>query len=98
MTTTLPAVICHGTGDSGQAPMLKDPVPGPFLVDNRLRVQLPDRELELWAVRGTFPSIGNAVFAAIQLSRGYPAAHGFHPNLRDSGLALTLHGGVAHME
>jgi len=51
-------LICHGSGDSGQAPQLKDPVPGPFLVDNRLKVQLPDRELELWAVRGTFPSIG----------------------------------------
>jgi TolB protein len=51
-------LICHGSGDNGQAPQLKDPVPGPFLVDNRLKVQLPDRELELWAVRGTFPSIG----------------------------------------
>jgi len=51
-------LICHGSGDSGQAPQLKDPVPGPFLVDNRLKVQLPDRELELWAVRGTFPSTG----------------------------------------
>lgn len=50
-------LICHGGGDVGQGPTLKDPVPGPFLVDNRVKVQLPDRELELWAVRGTFPSL-----------------------------------------
>jgi TolB protein len=51
-------LLCHGSGDSGSAPQLQEPVAGPFLVDNRLQVQLPDRELEFWAVRGTFPSLG----------------------------------------
>jgi len=50
-------MICHGTGELAQAPMLESPVPGPFLVDNQARVQLPDRTLELWAVRGTFPTV-----------------------------------------
>jgi TolB protein len=49
-------LICQGSGEAGKAPMLREPVPGPFLIDNRARVQLPDRSLELWAVRGTFPS------------------------------------------
>ncbi len=50
-------LICHGSGDAGQAPELKEPVPGPFLIDNLLKVQLPDRELELWALRGAFLSL-----------------------------------------
>lgn len=50
-------MICHGSGTVAKAQMLEDPVPGPFLIDNRLQVQLPDRRLELWAVRGTFPTL-----------------------------------------
>jgi TolB protein len=49
-------MICHGTGEIAKTPMLQTPIPGPFLVDNEARVQLPDRTLELWAVRGTFPT------------------------------------------
>lgn len=50
-------MICHGSGELTKEPMLQNPVPGPFLIDNRLQVQLPDRLLELWAVRGTFPTL-----------------------------------------
>jgi Tol biopolymer transport system component len=50
-------MICHGSGGAVEAPQLKEPVPGPFLIDNQLRVQLPDRVLELWVVRGTFPTL-----------------------------------------
>ncbi len=50
-------MICQGTGDLGNAPMLQSPIPGPFLVDNQARAQLADRTLELWAVRGTFPTL-----------------------------------------
>jgi Tol biopolymer transport system component len=49
-------IISYGTGVAGKAPMLQSPVPGPFLVDNQMRVRLPGRVLELWAVRGTFPT------------------------------------------
>ncbi|HXE97048.1 MAG TPA: hypothetical protein VN642_11615, partial [Dongiaceae bacterium] len=49
-------MICHGSSTAGKTPMLGKPVPGPFLIDNRMEVQLPDRVLELWAVRGTFPT------------------------------------------
>jgi tricorn protease-like protein len=50
-------MICQGAaGEAGQAAMLQSPIPGPFLVDNQVRVVLPDRTLELWAVRGTFPA------------------------------------------
>jgi TolB protein len=49
-------MICHGTGDTGKAAMLESPIPGPFLVDNKAQVRLPDRLLEIWAVRGTFPT------------------------------------------
>ncbi|MDO8991227.1 MAG: hypothetical protein Q7U91_16500 [Sideroxyarcus sp.] len=50
-------MICHGSGGTAQAPAIESPVPGPFLVDNQARVELPDRTLELWAVRGTFPTV-----------------------------------------
>lgn len=49
-------MICHGSGTAGKTPMLGEPVEGPFLIDNQVEVQLPDRMLELWAVRGTFPT------------------------------------------
>lgn len=51
-------MICHGTGEVEKVPLLRSPVPGPFLADNQLQVRLPDRLLELWAVRGAFPSLG----------------------------------------
>ncbi len=50
-------MVCHGTGDAGPAATLQSPVPGPFVVHNRKKVQLPGRVLELWAVRGAFPSL-----------------------------------------
>jgi Tol biopolymer transport system component len=50
-------MICHGSGELDPVPGLQSPVPGPFLVDDQLQVQLPDRLLELWAIRGAFPSL-----------------------------------------
>jgi Tol biopolymer transport system component len=50
-------MVCHGNGDIGGKSTLQTPIPGPFLVDNRQEVRLPDRTLELWAIRGTFPSL-----------------------------------------
>jgi Tol biopolymer transport system component len=50
-------LVCHGTGADTPGPTLHSPVPGSFLVDNQVHVQLPDRRLELWAVRGAFPSL-----------------------------------------
>ena len=50
-------MICHGNSDGQKTSTLASPVPGPFLVDNRLHVQLPDRKLELWGTRGAFPSL-----------------------------------------
>lgn len=50
-------MVCHGAGDTGKGPMLQAPVPGPFLIDNQVQVQLPDRLLELWAIRGSFASL-----------------------------------------
>lgn len=49
-------LLCHGSGEVEPVPSLGSPVPGPFLADNRLQVQLPDRLLELWAIRGAFPA------------------------------------------
>ena len=51
-------LLCHGSGDAGQSPVLQEPVPGPFLVDDRVKVRLSDREVELVAIRGSFPSLG----------------------------------------
>ena len=53
-------MICQGTGNVEKVPMLQSPVPGPFLIDNQSRVELPDRMLELWAIRGAFPSLDPA--------------------------------------
>ena len=50
-------MVCQGDGDTAGASTLRSPVPGPFLVDNQQEVQLPDRTLELWAIRGSFPSL-----------------------------------------
>lgn len=51
-------MIAHGTGEVDEKlPTLQAPVPGPFLIDNQLQVPLPDRLLELWAIRGAFPSL-----------------------------------------
>jgi Tol biopolymer transport system component len=58
-------MVCHGPGDGQESPeILADGkrlegagVPGSFLVDNAARVALPDRTLELWAVRASFPSL-----------------------------------------
>lgn len=50
-------MICHGYAEPAKTPMIESPIPGPFLVDNQARVELPDRTLELWAVRGTFPTV-----------------------------------------
>lgn len=50
-------MICHGSDDAAGQPELKEPVGGRFLIDNQLRVQLPDRMLELWVIRGTFPTL-----------------------------------------
>jgi len=56
-------MICHGPGGDQTAPVLEDGnmlqgagVPGPFIVDNNAQIELPDRRLELWAVRVSFPS------------------------------------------
>jgi Tol biopolymer transport system component len=40
-------MICQGTAETGNVPILQSPVPGPFFIDNKLQVQLPDRSLEL---------------------------------------------------
>jgi WD40 repeat protein len=53
-------MICQGIAEAEKAPMLQSPVPGPFLVNNTGRGQLPDRSLELWAIRGAFPSVDPA--------------------------------------
>ncbi|MBI5586662.1 MAG: PD40 domain-containing protein [Deltaproteobacteria bacterium] len=49
-------MVCHGTAEPKKSAGLQVPIPGPFLVDNHRQVRLPDRVLELWAIRGTFPS------------------------------------------
>jgi Tol biopolymer transport system component len=51
-------LLCHGSGDAGESPLLQEPVAGPFLVDDRVKVRLSDREVELVAIRGSFPSLG----------------------------------------
>ena len=50
-------VVCHGDGEGGGKSTLRTPIPGPFLVDNRQEAHLPDRTVELWAIRGSFPSL-----------------------------------------
>jgi Tol biopolymer transport system component len=58
-------MVCHGPGDGGESPVILEDgkrlegagVPGPFLVDNAARVALPDRTLDLRAVRASFPSL-----------------------------------------
>ncbi|MBI5584306.1 MAG: PD40 domain-containing protein [Deltaproteobacteria bacterium] len=58
-------MVCHGPGDGQEAPLILEDgarlegtgVPGPFLVDNTARVTLPDRDMELRAVRTAFPSL-----------------------------------------
>lgn len=50
-------MVCHGSGDTTEASPIQSPVPGPFVVD-RQEVRLPDRPLELLAVRGAFPALG----------------------------------------
>jgi Tol biopolymer transport system component len=49
-------MISHGTAGPGTGSLLQAPIHGPFLVDDQARVNLPDRTLELIAVRGTFPT------------------------------------------
>jgi Tol biopolymer transport system component len=61
-------MVCHGPGDHRVSPVILDDgkrlegtgVPGPFLVDNTARVQLPDRLVRMWAVRVAFPALDPA--------------------------------------
>jgi len=58
-------MVCHGPGDGRESPVILGDgkrlegagVPGPFLVDNKARVELPDRHLDVWAVRTSFPAL-----------------------------------------
>jgi Tol biopolymer transport system component len=53
-------MISHGTGGPGAGSLVQAPIHGPFLVDDQVAVNLPDRTLELIGVRGTFPTPGPA--------------------------------------
>jgi Tol biopolymer transport system component len=61
-------MVSHGPGNGGEAPVILADgkrlegtgVPGPFLVDNTAKVELPDRHLDLWAVRTAFPTYDSA--------------------------------------
>jgi Tol biopolymer transport system component len=50
-------MISHGTAGPGTGSLLQSPILGTFLVDDQAHVTLPDRTLELVAVRGTFPTL-----------------------------------------
>ena len=51
-------MVCHGPGPAGDRPVFNSSTPGPFVVDDRHQVKLPDRQLVVRAIRGYFPSLG----------------------------------------
>ncbi len=50
-------MVCHGTGDGGEDAAQNGPAAGRFVLDNREVRELPDRIIELWAIRGSFPAL-----------------------------------------
>ena len=48
-------LVCHGAG--GEDAGAHSSGPGQFVMDNQVVRELPDRTLEMWAIRGSFPSI-----------------------------------------
>jgi Tol biopolymer transport system component len=58
-------MVCHGPGGGQESPVILDDgkplegagIPGPFLVDKSARVELPDRHLNLRAMRISFPAL-----------------------------------------
>lgn len=50
-------MVCHGTGDDAEGAPLNSPGPGRLVLDNQAVKELPDRTVELWAIRGAFPSV-----------------------------------------
>lgn len=50
-------MICHGAEGGGEDTPMNAPVPGPFVMDNQVIKELSDRVIELWAIRGAFPSV-----------------------------------------
>lgn len=52
-------LICHGGPPSNESGRFASRTPGPFLIDDRHRVALPDRTLRVAAIRGYFPATNN---------------------------------------
>jgi Tol biopolymer transport system component len=50
-------MICHGLAGGGEGIPMHAPVPGRFVMDNQVVKELPRRAIELWAIRGAFPSV-----------------------------------------
>lgn len=50
-------IVCHGPAPDAEEAAFRSSTPGPFLIEHGPAV-LPDRTVDLWAVRGYFPALG----------------------------------------
>jgi Tol biopolymer transport system component len=69
-------LVCHGPGPTDETARFESDLPGPFLVHTPRQVDLPDRTLSMYAVRGYIPALGpdrqvatSEAFARLVISR-----------------------------